>query len=51
MAMIHPAFRHGSAVAKRNRLEKVKPYFIRSTDEIEQDLQSMLRYLARFLKP
>lgn len=48
MAMIHPDFRHNSAVAKRNQLEKVKPYFIRSIDEIEQDLQSMLRPLARF---
>ncbi|HHT24800.1 MAG TPA: UvrD-helicase domain-containing protein, partial [Clostridiaceae bacterium] len=50
MAMIHPDFKHNSAIAKRNQLEKVKPYFIRSTHEIEQDLQSMLRTLARFFE-
>jgi ATP-dependent helicase/nuclease subunit A len=50
IAMIHPGFRHDSASAKRNQLDKVKPYFIRSTDEIEQDLKSMLRPLARFFE-
>ncbi|NLJ70960.1 MAG: UvrD-helicase domain-containing protein [Clostridiaceae bacterium] len=50
IAMIHPDFRHNSAIAKRNQLENTKPYFIRSTHEIEQDLQSMLRPLARFFE-
>ncbi|MDI9490873.1 MAG: UvrD-helicase domain-containing protein [Bacillota bacterium] len=50
IALIHPKFNHSSALAKRNHLEAVQPYFIRSTFEIEQDLQTMIGPLARFFE-